>query len=188
MDKKGPGSLRDLGSFEGLHPPFIDLTLMSRRGAVHCLHTYRWPRLETGPRHQQNCADCHKENARPVRSEPQESHAAPWRLQSVSNRPRGIRAAKRSPPNSGARHVQDSAENHQVPRGTFSPLNSSLPRTQQNLKPVHLDSFRNDERWPPTDGAYKANAKNANVPIRTITPRTMITKKNLAISAKHRNG
>jgi hypothetical protein len=113
MDKKGPGSLRDLGSFEGLHPPFIDLTLMSRRGAVHCLHTYRWPRLETGPRHQQNCADCHKENARLVRSEPQESHAAPWRLQSVSNRPRGIRAAKRSPPNSSACHVQDSAENEQ---------------------------------------------------------------------------
>src|ERR1700726_1155962 len=70
MDKKGPGSLRDRGSFEGLHPPFVDLTLMSRRGAVHCLLTYRWPRLETGPRHQQNCADCHKENARPVRSEP----------------------------------------------------------------------------------------------------------------------
>ena len=50
MDKKGPGSLRDLGSFKGPHPPFIDLTLMSRRGAVHCLYTYRWPRLETGPR------------------------------------------------------------------------------------------------------------------------------------------
>jgi hypothetical protein len=111
--QKRPRIAPGLWSFEGLHPPFIDLTLMSRRGAVHCLHTYRWPRLETGPRHQQNCADCHKENARPVRSEPQESHAAPWRLQSVSNRPRGIRAAKRSPPNSGARHVQDSAENQQ---------------------------------------------------------------------------
>src|SRR3981081_953798 len=32
--------------------------------------------LETGPRHQQNCTDCHKENARPVRSEPQESHTS----------------------------------------------------------------------------------------------------------------
>jgi hypothetical protein len=27
-------------------------------------------RLETGPRHQQNGTDCHKENARPVRSDP----------------------------------------------------------------------------------------------------------------------
>jgi hypothetical protein len=59
----------------------------------------RAPRLETSPRHQQNCTNCHKENARPVRSEPQESHVAPWRLQSVANRPvGGIRAAKRSPP------------------------------------------------------------------------------------------
>jgi hypothetical protein len=73
-----------------------------------------WTRLETGPRNQQNCTDCYKENARPVRSEPQESQAAPWRLQSVANRPpRGIRAAKRSPPNSSACHVQDSAENEQ---------------------------------------------------------------------------
>jgi hypothetical protein len=55
-------------------------------------------RLETGPRHQQNYTDCHKENARPVRSEPQESHAAPWRLQSVANRPGGFRAAKLSDP------------------------------------------------------------------------------------------
>jgi hypothetical protein len=135
MDKKGPGSLRDLGSFEGLHPPFIDLTLMSRRGAVHCLHTYRWPRLETGPRHQQNCADCHKENARLVRSEPQESHAAPWRLQSVSNRPRGIRAAKRSPPNSIACHVQDSAENEQraKPHQEHSRLSIHRCHAQQNL-------------------------------------------------------
>ena len=29
MDKKGPGSLRGLGSFEGLHPPLIDLTFPS---------------------------------------------------------------------------------------------------------------------------------------------------------------
>jgi hypothetical protein len=33
MDKKGPGSLRGLGSFEGLHPPFIDLT-SCRRAAL----------------------------------------------------------------------------------------------------------------------------------------------------------
>jgi hypothetical protein len=30
MDKKGPGAIRGLGSFEGLHPPFIDLTLCRR--------------------------------------------------------------------------------------------------------------------------------------------------------------
>jgi hypothetical protein len=47
MDKKGPGSIRDLGSFEGLHPPCIDLTLMSRRGAVHCLHKHSAPRSVT---------------------------------------------------------------------------------------------------------------------------------------------
>jgi hypothetical protein len=113
MDKEGPGLLRDLGSFEGLHPPFIELTLMSRRRAIHCLHRYRVAGLETGPRYQQNCTGCHKENARPVRCEPQESHAAPWRLQSVANRPEGIRAAKGTPPNSSARHVQDTAEKEQ---------------------------------------------------------------------------
>ncbi len=69
--------------------------------------------LETGPRQQQNCTDCHKENARPVRTETQESHAARWRLQSVANRSGGIRTAQRSPPNSGAYHVQDPAENEQ---------------------------------------------------------------------------
>src|ERR1700676_2756365 len=60
---------------------------------------------ETDPRHQQNCTDCHKENARPVRSEPQESHAAPWRLQGVARRPGGIPAAKTSSRNRGARHL-----------------------------------------------------------------------------------
>ena len=134
MDKKGPGSLRDFGSFERLHPPFIDLTLMSRRGAVHCLHTYRWPRLEAGPRHQQNCTDCHKDNAGPVRSEPQESHAAPWRLQSVANRPGGIWATQRSPPNSSACHVQESAENEQraKPDQEHSRLSIHRCRAQQN--------------------------------------------------------
>jgi hypothetical protein len=92
-------------------------------------------RLETGPRHQQNCTDCHKENARPVRSEPQESHAAPWRLQSVANRPGGIRTAKRSPPNSSAHHVQDSAENEQraKPYQEHSRLSIHRRHAQQNL-------------------------------------------------------
>src|SRR6266480_1351175 len=72
-----------------------------------------WLRLETGSGHQQNGADCHQENARPVRSESQESHAAPWRLQSVANRAGGFRATKRSPPNSTACQVQESAENEQ---------------------------------------------------------------------------
>src|SRR3979490_42010 len=73
-----------------------------------------WLKLETGPGHQQNNrADCNKETARPVRSEPQESHAAPWRLQSVANRAGGFRATKWSPPNSTACQVQESAENEQ---------------------------------------------------------------------------
>ena len=72
-----------------------------------------WSRLETGPRYQQNCTECHKEKARPIRSEPQESQAAPWRLQSIARRPGGIPATKRSPPNSGACHVQDSADNEE---------------------------------------------------------------------------
>ncbi len=77
-------------------------------GPPHALHTHGWPRLETGPRHQQNCTDCHQQNAGPVRFEPQESHAAPWRLQSVANReeygplsgPRqiAVRAAYKIPP------------------------------------------------------------------------------------------
>src|SRR6266850_2214829 len=95
-----------------------------------------WPRLETGPRHQQNCTDCHKENARPVRSEPQESHAAPWRLQSVANRPGGIRATKRSPPNSSACHVQESAENEQraKPHQEHSRLSIHRCDVQQGFK------------------------------------------------------
>jgi hypothetical protein len=104
------------------------------------------PRLETSPRH--HCNNCHKENARPVRSEPQESHAAPWRLQSVANRPAGIRAAKGFPPNSTARHVQDSAENEQraKPDQEHSPLNSSLPRTTEpGFKPTAAESFRRPE-------------------------------------------
>ena len=76
-------------------------------------HRLGWSRLETGPRYQQNCTECHKEKARPIRSEPQESQAAPWRLQSIANGPGGIPATKRSPPNSGACHVQDSADNEE---------------------------------------------------------------------------
>ena len=104
-------------------------------------------RLETGPQRQQNRTDCHKENARPVRFEPQESHAAPSRLQSAAYWPAGIRAAKRSPPNSSAHHVQDTAENEQraEPDQEHSRLlNSSLPRTTEpGFKTVHSDSFRN---------------------------------------------
>src|SRR5438105_2218264 len=72
-----------------------------------------WSTLETGPRYQQNCTECHKEKARPIRSEPQESQAAPWRLQSISSGPGGIPATERSPPNSGACHVQDSNDNEE---------------------------------------------------------------------------
>jgi hypothetical protein len=72
-----------------------------------------WSRLETGPRYQQNCSERHKEKTRPIRSEPQESQAAPWRLQSIASGPGRIPAAKWSPPNSGACHVQDSADNEE---------------------------------------------------------------------------
>src|ERR1700687_3080449 len=92
------------------------------------------PNLETGPRHQQNCTDCHKENARPVRSEPQESPASRCRLQSVANRPGGIRAAKGSPPNRGAHHVQDTAENEQRAKPNQEHSRPSIHRchAQQN--------------------------------------------------------
>jgi hypothetical protein len=70
-------------------------------------------RLETAPRYQQNCTECHKDKARPIRSEPQESQAAPWRLQSIASGPGGIPATERPPPNSGACHVQDSADNEE---------------------------------------------------------------------------
>src|SRR6266481_3213721 len=83
--------------------------------------------LKDDPRQQQNCTDRHKENAGPVRFEPQESHAAPSRLQSAANRPAGIRAAKRSPPNNSAHHIQDAAENEQRAKPDqehFSHLNS----------------------------------------------------------------
>src|ERR1700704_7111665 len=103
-------------------------------------------RLEPGPGHQQNRTDCHKENAGPVRSEPQESHAALWRLQSAANRPGGIRAAKRSPPNSSAWHVQDSAENEQraKPHQEHSRLSVHRCRAQQDLDSIATwcDSFR----------------------------------------------
>jgi hypothetical protein len=89
-------------------------------------------RLETGPRHQKNGTDGHQEKARPVRSEPQECHAASWRLQSLARWPGGVLAAKRSPPDSRAYHVQETAENEQRSKSHqehFSPLISSLQRT-----------------------------------------------------------
>src|SRR6185436_12160586 len=70
-------------------------------------------RLEIGPRYQQKRTERHKEKARPIRSEPQESQAAPWRLQSIASGPGGIPATERPPPNSGACHVQDSADNEE---------------------------------------------------------------------------
>src|ERR1700675_5021435 len=151
MDKEGPGSLRGLGSFEGLHPPFIDLT-SCRRAALFLAYIRTGDRgLETGPRHQQNCTDCHKENARPVRSEPQESHAAPWRLQSVANPPGGIRAAKRSPPNSSAHHVQDSAENEQraKPYQEHSRLSIHRCHAQQNLDSRQCTQIRSGNECSP---------------------------------------
>src|SRR5258708_34988885 len=63
---------------------------------------------------------------------PKESHAARWRLQSVATRSGGIPADKRPPPDSGAYHVQDPAENEQRAKPyqePLSPLRSSLPRT-----------------------------------------------------------
>ena len=87
---------------------------LSNAAAWRIAHTWLgWSRLETGPRYQQNGTECHKEKARPIRSEPQESQAAPWRLQSITSRPGGIPATKRSPPNSGACHVQDSADSEE---------------------------------------------------------------------------
>jgi hypothetical protein len=88
--------------------------LLSNAAAWRIAHTWLgWSRLETGPRYQQNGTECHKEKARPIRSEPQESQAAPWRLQSIASGPGGIPATKRSPPNSGACHVQESADNEE---------------------------------------------------------------------------
>jgi hypothetical protein len=75
---------------------------MQRRGAVHCLHTHRWPRLETGPQHQ--LPRCQRRM--PGQFVPQKSHAAPWRL-------RASRRLRNPGQNSSACHVQESAENAQ---------------------------------------------------------------------------
>jgi hypothetical protein len=109
------------------------------------------PRLETGPQRQQNCTDCHKENARPVRFESQESHAAPSRLKSAANRPAGIRAAKRSPPNNSAHHVQDTAENEQRAKPYQEHFRLSIHRcpAQQNWnqsREGRIRSGRNNRR------------------------------------------
>src|ERR1700730_19429766 len=100
-------------------------------------------RLETGRRHQQTYTDYYKEKSGAIRSEPQESHAAPWRLQSIANGPGGIRAAKRSPPNSSARRVQESVKNEQraKPHQEHSRLSSSLSRNK-GFKLAPADSFR----------------------------------------------
>jgi hypothetical protein len=93
--------------------PSAPSALIECRRLTNCSHIAWLVRLETAPRYQQNCTECHKEKARPIRSEPQESQAAPWRLQSIASGPGGIPATKRSPPNSGACHVQDSADNEE---------------------------------------------------------------------------
>jgi hypothetical protein len=103
----------------GLPAAVCTSALIECRRLANCSHIawlvelLGWSRLETGPRYQQNCTECHKEKARPIRSEPQESQAAPWRLQSIASGPGGIPATKRSPPNSGAYHVQESANNEE---------------------------------------------------------------------------
>jgi len=119
---------------------------MPPRGLVVACVQHGWPGLQTGSRYQQDCTDCHQENARPVGSEPQESHAAPWRLQSVANRPGGIWATQRSPPNGSACHVQDSAENEQRAKHHQEHSRLSIHRchAQQNLDSSArwCDSFR----------------------------------------------
>src|SRR6266404_7030517 len=106
--------------------------------------------LKDDPRQQQNCTDRHKENAGPVRFEPQESHAAPSRLQSAANRPAGIRAAKRSPPNNSAHHVQTPPKTSSAPspiRNIFAsqfiaaPLRRDLSGQAINLR-AKRSSFR----------------------------------------------
>jgi hypothetical protein len=64
-------------------------------------------------------------------------------------------AAKRSPPNSSACHIQDSAENEQRAQarsGTFSPLSIHRCHAQQNLgfKPTAAESFRRLEPSSPS--------------------------------------
>ena len=144
-----------------------------------------WPGLETGPRYQQNCTDCHKENARPVRFEPQESHAAPWRLQSVANRPGGIWATQRSLPNSSACHVQDSAENEQRAKHHQEHSRPSIHRrhAQQNLDSSarRCDSFRCFHfSVEPT----KARRIGLNYRCGALAPRNRSTNQNAQIATK----
>jgi hypothetical protein len=44
MDEKGPGAIRGLGSFEGVHPPFIDLTSCRR---ARLAEARNWPPTPT---------------------------------------------------------------------------------------------------------------------------------------------
>jgi hypothetical protein len=156
---------------------------------VDCLHPHGWLRLETAPRHQQNCPDCHKKNARPVRSNPQESQAAPRRLQGVANRPGGIPAAKRSPPNSSAYHVQESAENEQRAKSDQEHsrlLNSSLPRTtSQDSSAMWCDSFRAPGMVNQNRGLWRARAgvaecfEHSSIPFSTKMNRQTCKKRPL---------
>jgi hypothetical protein len=119
--------------------------LIECRRLANCSHSLAGSRLETGPRYQQNCTECHKEKARPIRSEPQESQAAPWRLQSIARRPGGIPATKRSPPNSGACHVQDSADNEERAKSHqehFRRLFVAAPHNTTGLKHPGSKRFR----------------------------------------------
>jgi hypothetical protein len=102
-----------------------------------------WSRLETGPRYQQNCTECHKEKARPIRSESQESQAARWRLQSVARGPGGIPATQRSPPNSGACHVQDSADNEERAKSHQEHSRLSICRCPAQYNRTQASRFEN---------------------------------------------
>lgn len=66
--------------------------------------------LEAGAGCHENCPDGHQHNTWPIRSQTEESQAAPWRLKRVANLPGGIPTAQRSPPNGGACHVQEPAK------------------------------------------------------------------------------
>src|SRR5206468_11363411 len=100
-------------------------------------------RLETGPRYQQNCTECHKEKARPIRSEPQESQAAPWRLQSIARGPGGIPATQRSPPNSNACHVQESADNEERAKSHQEHSRLSICRCPAQHNRIQTSRFEN---------------------------------------------
>ena len=110
---------------------------------ANCFHKLGWSRLETGPRYQQNCTECHQEKARPIRSDPQELQAAPWRLQRIASGPRGIPATKRPPPNSGARHVQNSADNEERAKSHQEHSRLSICRCPAQYNPIQTSRLQN---------------------------------------------